>query len=1211
MPQALLALFLAAAISGTKPPQEAGEWLARTHKKLTTSDTAQWEATFEVLEAPPAKEQGRVFPFHVGTMRYRFRVKGEGRLHWAEKWEGKGKVPTREAWYEGNILHVRSTRDPKKLVPIEVGEGEGYCVERSLVEGGILGWRLAHGFDRQDAGGGYVAAMKIESGGEEKIKGVTAIVLNVKIGFGFGPERARGEVGTTRLWIDKKKFLFIKRETTLNLGGDNKPVKIRVKEGYTNWKLNEPIANKSFHVKGMGPPYALVDAPKGPAAFEKAQTTKFLGFAVRDFPHPQGPKKFDQLPADAAAFVFTLAPRKVSGPEPKESYEPRKSVFAKAPDGSTIEAYVGGDDDEGIARGHGFKSTPENRRHGYGGGAYYPQDVFIGKRIEGRLKPALFFRDVGSHTTAPHTLAVDGKGRCHLMLADVDLGQNNRFKLYWLVGNLATRKWTEAWLVDHRDRFTSWAHPWSAAWKEHVHVIWNWDGGEHAAKGGEPGVYHVEWTPAGFGRKTCISNGNAEYVDVAIDPLSGRLVLVFSTDDGVFVASKPNDGVWTRPTPLHDDLTKQERVLIQAVAKGKFAIRTHHHMTREWLLTIGKAKDKAQNEKLPVRTDRLGDPLPDGAITRLGSLRLTHPWGCRCVTFSPDGKILASGSDEGEIGLWAMPGGRPIHRLSGHAWQTNALAFSPGGKQLASVGNDKSARVWHVLTGKQLLRLRHDGHVVAVAYSPDGKTLATASEDKTIRFWNPATGKQIRKITTRDEKFAALAFAPNGRVLASGSWEVPTICLWEVARGDKPRRVPGHKGGVRSLTFSRDGKLLISDGWDGMIQVSDLVRGAKIRRFGGGIQGTVEGRILVTAMALSPDGKVVAAGGHDHIDLWNPAAGKRLRRLGPTGLIHALAFSPDGKYLAAADRKKARLWDLSKGEELRVGKGHVNWLNTLAFSPDGKAIATGGDDGMVILWDAATGAPLRRLPHKQEITQVSFSPDGRLLATACREKTVRLWSTRTGSVKKQLGGHPGSVYELAFSPDGKILAVASGRGRIHLWDMAAQKEVRRLTGHENWISSLIFSKTGKELISGSVDNTVRLWNVATGTEIRQFDILKKMVNSLALSPDGTTVAIGYFQSKTIHLWDPATGKVIRAIEGPKDGAVSLTFARDGKLLAVANPQGDEVRLLDVATGKEINRLCGHLERVFSIAISPNGRKLATGSGDGTALVWDLGRVGKQ
>jgi WD40 repeat protein len=959
-------------------------------------------------------------------------------------------------------------------------------------------------------------------------------------------------------------------------------------------------------VTGMGLAYALRDTLKEPAAFEAAQTTKFLGFPVRDFPNPQGPKKFDELPADAPAFVFTLAPRKVSGPEPRESYETRKSVFAKAPDGSKIEAYVGRGTDKGIVPGHGFESTSENRRHSYGGGAYHPQDVFIGKRIDGRLQPTLFFRDIGSHTTAPHTMAVDGKGHCHLMVADVDCGQNNRLKLYWLVGDLATRKWTEAWLVDHRNRFTSWAHPWSATWKEQVHLIWNWDGGASTDKGGETGVYHVQWTPAGFSRKTCISRGTAEHVDVAVDPVSGRLVLVFSTDDGVFVASKPADAVWTRPRHLHSDLTKRERVLVQAAEEGRFVIRTHHRTTREWLLTIGEGK--TQIGKSPVRTDRLGDPLPDGAVTRLGSLRLTHRGDCRCVAFSPDSKILASGCDDGDIGLWEMPSGRQVHRLSGHAWKTNALAFSPDGKQLASAGNDKSARVWDLISGKERLRLKHDGHVVAVAYAPDGKTLATASEDKTIRFWDPATGKQTRKITTKEERFTALAFAPDGRVLASGSWDVPTISLWEIAKGNEARRVPGHKGGVRSLTYSRDGKL-ISDGWDGTILVGDPERGVEMRRFGDGVEGPGEGRILVTAMALSPDGKLVAAGGHDGIALWDPATGKRLHRLSPTGLVRALAFSPDGKYLAAADRKKARLWDLVKGEELRIGQGHANWLNTIAFSPDGKAIATGGDDRTVIVWDTASGAPLRTLQHEQEITHVSFSPNGQLLATACRDTTVRLWSTKTGRVEQQLREHMNFVYGLAFSPDGKILATASGRGTIHLWDVATQTELRRLNGHKNWVGSLVFSRTGKELISGSVDNTARLWDVATGKVIRQLDGPNEMLDSLALSPDGTTVAIGY--RKTIRLWDAATGKVIRGIEGPKDGAVSLTFLPDGKLLAVANPQGEEVRLLDVATGKEVDRLGGHLERVFSIALSPDGTKLATCSGDGTALVWDLAGVNKQ
>src|SRR5206468_4065070 len=127
----------------------------------------------------------------------------------------------------------------------------------------------------------------------------------------------REPAGTTRIWIDKETLLPLKRQTELNVGTKEKPKQLRVNEAYSNWKLDQPLANEIFHTEGMGPPHALVDAPKGPAAFEIAQTQKFLGFAVRDFPHPQGPKKFDELPADAADFVFHVTPRKIAGPAPK------------------------------------------------------------------------------------------------------------------------------------------------------------------------------------------------------------------------------------------------------------------------------------------------------------------------------------------------------------------------------------------------------------------------------------------------------------------------------------------------------------------------------------------------------------------------------------------------------------------------------------------------------------------------------------------------------------------------------------------------------------------------------------------------------------------------------------------------------------------------------------------------------------------------------
>jgi hypothetical protein len=266
-------------------------------------------------------------------------------------------------------------------------------------------------------------------------------------------------------------------------------------------------------------------------------------------------------------------------------YHRHRSVLAPAPDGSVYEAYCGYGNSPDIAPGHGFSSTLGNRRHDFGGMAYYPDDVFIGRRESGKLKPTLFFRDVGSHNTRPHALAVDHEGRCHLMVADVDIYQANRLHLYWLVGDPAAGKWTAAWLVDRRG-FTSSAQPWSAAQGSGVHLLWSWENvaGPRPAAGN--GIYYLNWTPGGFGRKVRVAQGKAETWDAALDAKTGQLLLVFSQDDGVFVAARVPPGRWARPSRLHPSLTKEEDVSLERAPDGSFIIRTHWETSREWVLRL-------------------------------------------------------------------------------------------------------------------------------------------------------------------------------------------------------------------------------------------------------------------------------------------------------------------------------------------------------------------------------------------------------------------------------------------------------------------------------------------------------------------------------------------------------------------------------------------------------------------------------------------------
>ena len=176
----------------------------------------------------------------------------------------------------------------------------------------------------------------------------------------------------------------------------------------------------------------------------------------------------------------------------------------------------------------------------------------------------------------------------HLAVANVNISQDNRLDLYWVIGDPKAGKWNSAWLIDRRG-FTSWSHPWSAAWSNKVHLIWDWcDVSIHKRAPGM-GAFHVEWTPNGFGRKTRVFAGPVGDLDAALDQQSGLLVIVLARDaGGVYVLSRSADGKWMRPSLLHPGLRGRYDVSIEATGSNTFIIRTGSNQTREWLLRPGR-----------------------------------------------------------------------------------------------------------------------------------------------------------------------------------------------------------------------------------------------------------------------------------------------------------------------------------------------------------------------------------------------------------------------------------------------------------------------------------------------------------------------------------------------------------------------------------------------------------------------------------------------
>uniref|UniRef100_UPI000563F62C nSTAND1 domain-containing NTPase n=1 Tax=Planktothrix agardhii TaxID=1160 RepID=UPI000563F62C len=430
-----------------------------------------------------------------------------------------------------------------------------------------------------------------------------------------------------------------------------------------------------------------------------------------------------------------------------------------------------------------------------------------------------------------------------------------------------------------------------------------------------------------------------------------------------------------------------------------------------------------------------------------------HAQGVNGVSFSPDGKFLATGSADRTVKLWDISTGKEIKTLSGHINSVNGVSFSPDGKLLATGSGDRTVKLWNTTTWEEIKTLTGRSSVHAVSFSPDSKRLATGSGDNTVKLWDATTGKEIKTLRGHTDGVYAVSFSPNGKFLATGSLDT-TVKLWNTTTWEEIKTLTGHTNSVWGVSFSPDSKLLATGSADNTVKLWDANTGKKIKTLSGHTNG-------VTSVSFSPDSKLLATGSGDNtVKLWDASTGKEIKTLsGHTNGVTAVSFSPDGKHLATGSGDSTvKLWDVSTGKEIKTLSGHTYWVKAVSFSPDSKLLATGSYDKTVKLWDASTGKEIKPLSgHTNWVTAVSFSPDSKLLATGSVDNTVKLWDASTGKEIKTLSGHTGWVSAVSFSPDGKHLATGSGDSTVKLWDVSTGKEIKTLRGHTHTVHAVSFS----------------------------------------------------------------------------------------------------------------------------------------------------------
>lgn len=617
---------------------------------------------------------------------------------------------------------------------------------------------------------------------------------------------------------------------------------------------------------------------------------------------------------------------------------------------------------------------------------------------------------------------------------------------------------------------------------------------------------------------------------------------------------------------------------------------------------------KAARQKFGGQYQILGGATQWGRLLRCMS---GHSGAVQCLAFSPDGRLIASGggsswftedSGDSSVRFWDTVTGRQVGCMEGHSAGVRCLSFSPDGRRLASGSADCTLRVSDPITSQQLHCLEgHAGGIECLCYSADGRWIASGSHDYTARVWDASSGMQLCCLSGHTRRVICLSFSHDGQWLATGSAD-KTVRLWDPSSGQQLQCLEGHTDLIRCLSFSHDGRWLASGSNDKTVRLFNPSTGRKVR--------TLEGHTgRVECLVFSHDGRWLASGAVNdaRVRLWDPISGQQEHSLkGHSQSVRCVSFSPDGQWLASgSDDGTARLWDSDSGQQLSCLEAHAE-VSCLAISPDAHAVVTGSQDGLLRLWQAdpsssSSSSVGSRPPesHSSGVLCLAYSPDGRWLASGSQDGTLRLWHATSGQQLHVLQGQGAPFFSVAFSSDTHFLAC--GSYEVSLLDVISGKALHSFQSHTEPVSCLAFSPDTRWLVY-TTENALHIYNPATGKRSHCLEGHRSDVLCLSVSPDACLLASGS-DDHTLRLWEPISGRPLHCLEGHGGPVRCCTFSPSSRLLVAGS--GDHLlRLWNPVNGQQMLTMKGHAGGIACLAFSPDGRWLASGSVDATVRLWD-------
>ncbi len=655
----------------------------------------------------------------------------------------------------------------------------------------------------------------------------------------------------------------------------------------------------------------------------------------------------------------------------------------------------------------------------------------------------------------------------------------------------------------------------------------------------------------------------------------------------------------------------------------------------------------------PLSAEKAANDLPEGAVQRLGTLRLTYQGDVADYCYLPDGRTAVAVGHY--VDVWDMSTAERLERHEVASQTLRSIECRDDGRVLLLAQSNGDVLEWNLET-REKIRGWTTGQkdLGSAVYSPDGKrALTVAKLPPTLKQWDVETGKELIAIKGGMAYFQQAVYGPDGATAWIGGGHAHVLEEYDLESGERLRALLRDYC-VYDMARSPDGERLL---------VGSRHRALEWRMADAEKLGEFSGHhgYAVPSVAYCGEPDQILTGSRDgSIRRWNRHNSKVLDRwIAHEGHVNSMKISPDGRWVLSYSGGRLVEYDVNTGEPRLDVSRHMGAVQDAAFSPGDKRVVSASVDGTLAIWDIQTGGITKTIQVGElGVCCVAVSPDGGRVAAGSTDGVIREFDTATGELVRKLEGHRGMVRSLAYLPQERQMSshdysdagerqidpyhvdpaandqetpvvIAENPAKIHpqavdsscrlvssaddgavlLWAQDGTEPVARLEGHRGGVLTLDVSGNGRYLITGGRDCTVRLWDLPARKSIRTIDPAHLgWVEAVAFADgpgDAGPVAVSAGRDGRVIKWHLLDGEELDSVSHGS-WVKALAVDRGQSRVYSAGDDGD-IAVRDLDGGDLIRRFAGHNETVNGLGLSANGDLLVSASSDTTLVVWSCGR----